>query len=69
MGIKHITDEKEFWALLEMGVPICSDDPFGVAGTCDVEGCMEERYDHNSYWMRNFRTRWLPSGDYYVVTE
>jgi len=69
MGIKRITDEKEFCALLELGVPIYSDDHLGVPTACDVYGCMEERYDKDSDWMRDFRRRWLPSGEYYVTTE
>ncbi len=69
MARKVITDEAEFWALLEAGVSVYCLDYQGSASTCDAEGCLEERDLPDNKWLKDFRTRWLPQGGYFIETE
>jgi len=69
MARKVITDEDMFWSLLEAGLAVYCLDYQGSASKCDAEGCLEGRDLPDKEWLNDFRTRWLPQGDYFVETE
>jgi len=68
MGKHTIRSEEEFWAYIQLGVPLFVYAPEGGEPVY-AEGCIEARDKPDKEWMQSFRNRWIPRGEYYVEVE